>query len=138
MLGVLYPQEPHLSSRWMASLFSVERQGCDAPGWRVGLGRLPTVARPGCLSRDAVLSHSGTGPVSRVLRGALIPVPSTRWELVGRQEGAWTLEAGGVTGIEVRSVQASLISISQRCMAPSRRPLHAPTGQVEAGGLSSS
>lgn len=52
-----------------------------------------------------------------------------------KEPGLWSR---GVTGIEVRSVQASLVSISQRCVAPSRRPLHAPTGQVEAGGLSSS
>ena len=152
MLGVLYSQEPHLSSRWTASLFSVNAR--DATVLAGGTGRAPGVTWPGrlsCddrlssgpphlsqfLSRDDVLRHSGT-----FLRcwgaGAFVPVPRTLWELVGGQEGAWTLEAEGVTEIEVRPVQASLGSASPGgCVAPSGRPLHTPTGQIEAGGLSS-
>lgn len=153
MLGVLYSQEPHLSSRWTASLFSVNAR--DATVLAGGTGRAPGVTWPGrlsCddrlssgpphlsqfLSRDDVLRHSGT-----FLRcwgaGAFVPVPRTLWELVGGQEGAWTLEAEGVTEIEVRPMQASLGSASPGgCVAPSGRPLHTPTGQIEAGGLSSS
>lgn len=104
----------------------------------MGLGRPPTVAWPGCLScddclchlgspslseflsRDAVLSRSGTGPVSRVLRGGTCSCSQHPVGACGQTGRSLDSGGGGVMGIEVRSVQASLVSIVQRLHGPQR------------------